>query len=480
MTRPFRPLLPLLLLAPIAAEAQRIDGVIRHPTDTAGAAGVLVTAHDGTGAVVAETVTRDNGRFVLYVDSVRTFTLRAHRVGFRPTDLGERTLAEDGVDSLDARLGTEATALPATLPRGASSCGRADARRALVLDLLEEARKAMVAARFRIGRIDLDARWVGFQHRTAKNGEDTLRSTLRRGSGPLPSPFTSVAIEQLQRSGYFATVAGERTFFAPDLDVLLSPWFGEAYCFTLRRTTADSVVLGFAPARPDHRRVDITGEFILARRSLALRRVRVNYIGLPPEERQSDAGGHLDFMQAPNGNWHVAYWVQRTPFLGYRQADGTTTFIRSSMTVVDVIAHFSTGGQVLAITDGGTLRFQRDGVSPQVAATPFGRACQERAGPARSAAVQGRLPADSNGVPRAGVVVRATWEVPVVVARTELATRENVRETRTDRTGAWTLCDLPVQRDLIIRWEVADDETQIPIRLETPFTLVEVAAPPEP
>jgi hypothetical protein len=262
-------------------------------------------------------------------------------------------------------------------------------------------------------------------------------------------------------------------FHAPDLDVLLSPWFNETHCFTLRRVTTDSLIVEYAPTRERRGLVDVAGEYIFDRRSLEFRRASFQYVGLPAEERRSGAGGLIDFMRASNGNWHADYWYQRTPFLGYTESDGTTTFIRSQMTLIDIIAHFVIGGRVTAINAGPRMLVQRNGLVGAEAFTPAGRVCRERLVTASTGAARGRIVPDT-GSPVAGILVRAVWEVPVVIARTQMSTRELIRETLTDDAGAWTLCDIPVGRDVTIRWEVLGDERSTPIRLEEAGGMVEV------
>jgi hypothetical protein len=458
------------------AAAQRLAGITYFPDGRSPAAGVIITAHNADGLEVAQTVTRDDGRFLIFIDSAGPVTLRAHRIGFQPADIHTATIVagDDALpDSIRATLRAGALDPGRALRRGASTCGGREDARAALDELLGEARKTMQAARFRIGRGEIDARFATFEHRTAKNGEDTLRSTIRRGSGPLPSLFSPVSTEQLEATGFFATIAGERVFHAPDLDVLLSPWFNETHCFTLRRVTTDSLIVEYAPTRERRGLVDVAGEYIFDRRSLEFRRASFQYVGLPAEERRSGAGGLIDFMRASNGNWHADYWYQRTPFLGYTESDGTTTFIRSQMTLIDIIAHFVIGGRVTAINAGPRMLVQRNGLVGAEAFTPAGRVCRERLVTASTGAARGRIVPDT-GSPVAGILVRAVWEVPVVIARTQMSTRELIRETLTDDAGAWTLCDIPVGRDVTIRWEVLGDERSTPIRLEEAGGMVEV------
>src|SRR5690606_5116980 len=125
-------------------------------------------------------------------------------------------------------------------------------------------------------------------------------------------------------------------------------------------------------------RVDVEGEFVLDWPSLALREFRFRYVDLPDTERLSGAGGMLRFGRTPTGGWLVTDWRQRTPFLNYFAGEGNTTLIRTQMVHVDVVAHFVAGGQVLALAESETLRYQRGSHGVRVVGTPFGPLCPER------------------------------------------------------------------------------------------------------
>ncbi len=456
-----------------AVGAQRFVGSVALPGGAGPAAGVLVVAEDSTGRLVAESITLDDGSFAIFVDSTATVTLRLLRSGAAPVTVVTKRLGDAQVDTIRAVLPAAAPLLGASVERGSSTCrGRREGKDPVHV-LLAQADIALRVTQLRIGRSDVAARFVTFNHRTAKNGTDTLRTAFRRAAGALPALFEPTSTEQLEAGGFFATVGGERVFRAPDAAILTSDWFQETHCFTLRRVTADSLVLEFAPTRERKGLIDIAGEYRFDRRTLDLREIAFSYVGLPAEERKSDAGGVLEFARAANGNWLVAAWNQRVPLLGYRQADGTTTFVRSSMTLVDIIGHRGVGGRVLATLQGSRLTYQWDGLTRPLSTSPFGVLCSERLVTAATSAARGRVVSDSaEALP--GVVVRASWEVPVVVDRTQMATREQVRETVTREDGSWALCDLPVKRDVTVRWEVRGKEVKVPLVITEPTAVVDI------
>lgn len=467
----------LLVLFPWRAQAQRFIGSVLLPDGRTPAAGVIVVARDAAGRDVAQAVTGAEGRFVLFVDSATTLALQLQRVGFAPTVGPTRRLATDEIADVVITLSPEPVRVPA-LRRGATTCGRGgdDAQTALVL---EEVRKAFVAAQAAIGRSDTDARFATFEHRTAKTGEDTLRSLYRRGFGALPALFRASTTEELERGGFFATLSGERIFRAPEPSILASPWFTSTHCFTLVPQGDSALRVTFRPTRERRGLVDVSGTYVLDPRTLVLRRVEFRYEGMPAEERKSDAGGLLEFTQLADGDWVVTRWWQRFPLLGYRTSDGATTLIRSSMTLVDITGHRVVGGRVVAVLSEGRTLLRLDPVEGPSATSPFGKACAERLGRQNTGAAQGVLaPVDSESV--SAVLVKATWGEPVVVDRTVLTTREHIREAYTDANGAWMLCDLPARRDITLRWEARGQERTIPFTIPTAGTITTVSRSPAP
>lgn len=454
-----------LALGSSPAAAQYVAGTVLLPGGTVPAAGVIVVADS------LSTVTLADGSFDLPLgDAAPPASLQVLRSGHHPVVVpvpaagGRIVLADSALD------------LPSKPPRNATTCD--DERspgRDFAEALLDEAHKAMTVARFRIGRADVTARHVDIQHRTAKNGVDTLYTSMRRETGPLPMLFRDVSTEQLESGGFFANIAGERVYFAPHLGILLSPWFTETHCFTVEDATQTEYVMEFEPTRERKGLVDVRGEYRFDRRSLELRSVMFRLVNLPKEEEHADAGGIIRFARTLTGNWLAYEWNHRFPLLGYRQTGGTTTFVRTSMTLVDIVGHRTLGGSVTALLDGDRTLYRRDAVERPAASTEFGHLCPERLTTSRTAAARGRLVSpDSLGA--GGVTVRAAWDVLVVVDRTKMDHREHVRETLADSEGNWVLCDIPIDRDVEFRWEIRGTQFTQSAKVTEPNSVVDIPA----
>lgn len=456
--------------------AQQFIGTVVLPDGTTPAAGVLVTITDSAGREVAQGVSGVEGRFALFVDSARALTLTLRRTGFAPTVAATRRLAGDEVADIVAVLGGTAVKVPA-LRRGMTTCGRMSAAdREAMGTVIEEIRKALVAAQSMIARSDISARYVTFEHRTAKTGEDTLRSLARRGSGALPSLFRATTTEELEAGGFFVTAGGERTFRAPEPAILGSAWFAETHCYTAQPQGDSALRIQFRPSRERKGLVDVEGAFVLDPRTLELRRVEFLYEGMRIEERHGNAGGMIEFLHLDNGDWLASRWHHRFPLLGYRTSDGASTLVRTSMTLIDIIGHRTEGGRVLAVLHERMPLMRADPVEAAFANTEFGRACPERYGRLSSGMARGTLaPVDSERV--SGVLVRATWDEPVVVDRTLFTKREHIRETYTDDSGGWVLCDIPSRRDITLRWEARGQERTIPFTIPAAAGAVTVNPP---
>ena len=469
----------LSLAFPLRAAAQRLIGTVVHPDGRTPAAGVIVVARDTAGRALSQVVTGAEGQFTLFVDSATTLSLRLFREGFMPTDGETRRLGGDEIVDVIAVL--ESVPVPRLpLPRGASSCGRSSGEQRAAVDLLlEEARKAFIVAQAGIGRTDIVTRFATYDHRTAKNGEDTLRSVVRRGRGALPSLTRATTTEELESGGFFAQISGERLFRALEPALLASEWFTRTHCFTLV-VQGDSVLrLAFRPARERRGLVDVEGTYAFDVTTRSLRDVAYRYQGLPAEERASGAGAWMTLARLPNGDRIVTEWGQRAPLLGYRLSDGATTIIRTTMTLVDITGHRSVGGRVTAVVHETLPLYLAGPVEPALARTPFGVACPERLGRQSTGAAQGAIP-PRDSASLSGILVRVTWEDPVVVDRTVFTQREQVREAVTDSTGHFLVCDLPTRRDLTLRWALRGDERTYAFTLPAAGTIVTASPRPAP
>src|SRR6185503_13563661 len=123
----------------------------------------------------------------------------------------------------------------------------------------------------------------------------------RVGTGRTTRPFIAAASSaEFAATGYMREDAsgGDRTFFAPDADVLLDESFATSHCFHLQPSDAahpEQVGLAFTPARNRETVVDVRGVIWMDRATPALRSLDFRYTELEPANTNAGAGGHMEF-----------------------------------------------------------------------------------------------------------------------------------------------------------------------------------------
>lgn len=467
--------------------AQRVAGAVLMPDSATTAAGVVVIALDATGNEVARAVTGRDGRYLLRLPSAATVSLRLLRVGLRPTDLPARAVGAGETITGDAVLSGEVVRLPAVAVRGATTCRAGKvADQEVVVTLLDEARKALLAARLADDQPGTAARWVTFEHTLAANGRDTLASRISRHVGATAKPFRPVPVAELQRRGFVTTVGYDRVFRAVDLDVLLSPWFVETHCFTLEQERGESRSIAFRPVRSLPEFVDVRGSLLFDHATLELRRIEFRYVGLRGEEDRANAGGRVRLARTGDGSWFVASWDMQFPLVGSRTLSATGNNRQAVQSVTEITSRHVVGGAVTALLDEGHAVYRigapspGDAASSQQVAADAGRpvVCSETLSEDQAGAARGRLvTAEGRGI--SGVTVRASWKVPLLGVRrgSEAERRENVREVLTDARGEWALCDLPVRRPFELGWNALGRSSVLQARIDDPSKVLEIPSP---
>jgi hypothetical protein len=83
--------------SPSILRPQRLRGEVVLADSISRAAGVIVTASDMSGTVVARTTRRERGEFDLPLPRGGRYRVRSLRLGFRPTDVTPMDVADDQV-----------------------------------------------------------------------------------------------------------------------------------------------------------------------------------------------------------------------------------------------------------------------------------------------------------------------------------------------------------------------------------------------
>lgn len=305
------------------AHAQRVTGVVRDSASRQTVPSAVVRLFDATGRELERTVTSRDGRYRLNALAAAR-ELRVLRIGFRP-----RTIPFTG--ARDTTLDVVLVALPTLLETvdvtDHSQCSRRSDR-AAALALWEQARAALLATVVaRESQPPLIAAIV--YDRTFDRRGHVIRQRVRHDSLPTNRPFIAARpVAEFREHGYAEGTASQRTYYAPDADVLLDPAFGDGHCFSLRQDKdkhPGQIGLAFEPARDRTGIVDVSGVMWLDVASPALRTLEFRYTNVERIAADAEAGGFISFRMATNGLTVIDRWSLHLPSI-----EGTSVPQRAS------------------------------------------------------------------------------------------------------------------------------------------------------
>ncbi len=450
--------------SPAILGAQRVAGTVKLAGGAPGGGGILIVAKDSTGAEVVRAVTSDEGRYALPLPRSATWRIEALRVGYNPTVVVERVISGGEALTIDPVASTSIVSLPQRGSAPPSSCGGSADAQLSVRILLGEMTKALTAAQLAAARQGVSARWAVMDHRLGPNGRDTARfSVIRRAGNPMAAFGTPVQAE-LQRSGYVVKAGQDRLFRGLDVAALLSPWFTDSYCFTVREGNAATFDIAFTPKERRRDYIDIAGEIRLERASLELRSISYLYQGLSADEDLRLGGGRLTFARATGGTWLAADWFIRFPQVGYQELETFRSQDRARVLAPEVLGHEFLAWRTTAMLEGTRRIYVSDAVDGPPAEGPIRTVCTERVVRTTVGAARGRLTLD--GRPVSGARVRASWRTQIDVGGEIPLWRDEVREVATSNRGEWVLCDLQPGQTIELVWEVLGRRSSSMIRVE--------------
>jgi hypothetical protein len=362
----------LAAVAPRAIAAQGVRGTVVHADSATPAPGIIVQLLDSSGVVVARTLSGPRGDFALRTARRGAHRLRALRIGFRPT-LGPVLALGDTVADVRLVLTGAAVALPAIAVRERSPCRTRPDSGELVARVWDEARKALTAAILTAEARRFDVTLLRYERTLDSLARVTEGLRVTTGRTLTTRPFASIGADSLRRVGYLEIGRFERTYFAPDAEVLLSDAFAADHCMQIAGGDSATIALAFEPVTDrrsrDGARTDIAGVLRIDRRSAELREIEYRYVGLPEPEGEAIAGGHVEFLRVEEGAWFVSRWRIRMPLLeeAVRRelVDRTPAGIRSgrmtSRRVIRVANVHDEGGEITRIALDGRALFERTG-----------------------------------------------------------------------------------------------------------------------
>ena len=360
---------PLALLAlAVSLSAQSVRGIVVQPDGATRAAGVIVVAVGDSGAP-SRALTNTKGEFAIALGKPGSYSLRALRIGFRPTEGPRITVAKDETIRAQIQLNDVAVSLMAVTVKGDDVCRTRPDSGALVTRAWEEARKAIMSAGLSATDAPLVAEWIEYDRTLEATGRVVRGLRVRTTNRVTTHAIKSAPADVLAEKGYVIPDGEETSYHAPDGDVLLSDAFAATHCFQVvvpPGRGADSLIgVAFRPAR-DRRDVrDIDGTFWLDRRSAELRWMDFKYTNMPSIADQASPGGRVEFLRLGGGGWLIGNWSIRMPEFGRALASamvGRTNVVRAPNTSV-LRAIQVTGGQVTKVLRGDSVVYQAVGAA---------------------------------------------------------------------------------------------------------------------
>lgn len=386
------------LALPTVARAQVVRGTVSSAVGSGRVAGAVVLLLDSALTTHARALTSDSGTFAVGVGAAGRFHLKVMRIGFKPIEIAAFDLGRD--TTIDIALADIPVVLPSLVTRDRNDCRlHPDTSEAGVTTfaLWDQARTAFLAAAI---TLEQDYRFTKLLHARIYEVKPhalrgiALREVVTKGA----TPWASLSAEQLRRDGYMAQDDSGLTFYAPDLDVLLSPYFTQEHCFHLATgASPDSNLVGldFEPAsRPRH--VEIRGTLWLDRASKELHRLAFSYVNLPGVANDTLLGGNVEFTPLRTGAWILSSWSIRMP------TPVRTGFLPTLSSAYEPSTTIRSHGRWRITTDfvrvvGGDVRAVRRGANDD---SVLWRS------PTGSARIVAFTPSDTGAVPAPGVIVR--------------------------------------------------------------------------
>lgn len=341
------------LCAPLPLAAQSVVGTVVEPESGRPVVGAMVRLMSGTEWTGSLFLTAGDGRFRLRAPGPGAYYLRVERIGFAEAVDGPFEVT--GMEVLTRNVAVETAPVRLEGLEVTGAARRCDLRSTggdATHRVWDEARKALASASWTEREAGLRFRVSSRQRRLDPRTEaiiDEDRTVQDLFGG---NPVRTLPAEDLARDGYVQEQDGERVFYGPDAEVLLSDAFLSTHCFAVtegRGEEAHLIGLRFEPVA-GRQLADVEGVLWMDRLSSRLERVDFRYTnaGLGPADDR--ATGQVRFTELADGYWIVKDWYIRAPLLSVRRSFSAR---QGTVARTMVAALLETGSAVLTATAPG-------------------------------------------------------------------------------------------------------------------------------
>jgi len=298
-----------------SADSQTVRGVVTARDIPI--PGVVVLLVDSSSAVVARALSNDAGEFRITAATGGSYRLRTLRIGYAPS-LSPMVVLRAGAEVTQRiTLSNILIALDTVRVTDRSSCRSFSDSGAATFAVWEQVRTALTAAQLTATARAIAATTVSYERSLDAAGRRVLSQTTNVSSDYVKQPWRTIAPDRLRRDGYVVTDRDNTvTYYAPGIDMLLSPGFLGDHCFRLE-AKGDRLGVQFEPIPERKSIAEIRGTIWLDRKSAELRAMEYRYANISPEQA-GEARGNMEFMRLRNGAWVITKWDIRMPRLENR------------------------------------------------------------------------------------------------------------------------------------------------------------------
>ena len=330
-----------LLVTPRAGQSQTVTGAVLDATTSAPLSGVLVSLLDLNGERVRATLSDEAGRFYFGLGGFGRYSLRAERIGLEPTTSKSFDVVSANPHFERLLVGARPVEITGLLVDSRVQQCQVDSDEAVQIqrwwrDVRTALDVSSVVQSSGLAQFEVDR----FQREWDAPLERVVADVSRAEVSVSTRPFASAEARFLSEGGFVqGELAGQREYYAPDAEVLLSSTFLAQHCFSIAKSkTGDPTLVGlaFEPTR-DHDVPDIRGTIWVDSTTAELRTLDFLYTSLG-EVPENEAGGSVWFEYLPSGAWIVNYWFIRMPKFGQR--------LRRDRTELELLGYVDVGGEV--------------------------------------------------------------------------------------------------------------------------------------
>ena len=348
---------------------QQVSGTARISESRAGSPGTTIVLVSPSGVIVAGTLSREDGGYVLRAPSPGRYRIRARRLGFAPDSSNEMNFSVDAALHFDPLLRPITASLQTVSVKATDRCVVSPGSGAQAFRLWEATQNALSATiaastgkqfGFRLGRFQREIDLA--TGRIIHGSEWEMRALSSE-------PYYSISPDSLATTGFARTEGDSAVYFAPDARTLTSAVFAQTHCMRAIQdgSKPEQVGLGFEPVAGTGL-VDVGGVLWLDRASGELRNLEYRYERgagnrAPGSSATESATGRIEYRRLDNGGWIVNRWLIRVPVqkdersntLSSNAAGGSPT-VRSTR-VARTTAFWEIGGDVRSVLDPGDPAF---------------------------------------------------------------------------------------------------------------------------